>query len=551
MLETIRIQNYALIDAVEIDLGKGFNVLTGETGAGKSILIGALGLVLGARVAGGVVRQGAQRASIEAVFSLADPSPRLQAILDENGIDLDDGELLLARTITAEGRSRAYAGGALVPLNVLARIGDELVDLHGQHEHQSLLKADRQMELVDAFGNLGALLGKVGELVATLHGLERTIAALESDDREQARTVEFLKHEIGEIDGASLEQGEETDLRSRRTLVANAEKITEAALRAYAALYEGDGEAAFDKVAEAANAVEELAAMDEQFQPLASQLGEIRESIVAVADEVRGYGERPEFDAEELNALNQRLSLLGDLKRKYGDTVEAILAYRDDAQKKVEDFEQRDTRLAEYHAQANAVRKDAMVAAASLSKKRKAAARKLVKGVTVALQDLGMKGATFEISIDEADLTTTGIDRLEFMLAANKGEPLKPLKQVASGGEISRIMLALKATSAQADAIPTLIFDEVDAGVGGAVANQLAEKLGELAASHQILCITHLPQIAAVAQLHFHVSKRVEKDRTITLVTSVENESRVEEVARLLDGSLTDVSLEHARSLLR
>jgi DNA repair protein RecN (Recombination protein N) len=550
VLETIRIQNYALIDAVEIDLGKGFNVLTGETGAGKSILIGALGLVLGARVAGGVVRQGAQRASIEAVFSLADPSPRLQAILDENGIDLDDGELLLARTITAEGRSRAYAGGALVPLNVLARIGDELVDLHGQHEHQSLLKADRQMDLVDAFGNLGALLGKVGELVATLHGLERTIAALESDDREQARTVEFLKHEIGEIDGASLEPGEETDLRSRRTLVANAEKITEAALRAYAALYEGDGEAAFDKVAEAANAVEELAAMDEQFQPLASQLGEIRESIVAVADEVRGYGERPEFDAEELNALNQRLSLLGDLKRKYGDTVEVILAYRDDAQKKVEDFEQRDTRLAEYHAQADAVRKDAMVAAESLSKKRKAAARKLVKGVTVALQDLGMKGATFEIAIEAADLTATGIDRLEFMLAANKGEPLKPLKQVASGGEISRIMLALKATSAQADAIPTLIFDEVDAGVGGAVANQLAEKIGELAASHQILCITHLPQIAAVADLHFHVSKQVEKDRTITLVTCVEHESRVKEVARLLDGSLTDVSLEHARSLL-
>ncbi len=550
MLETLRIQNYALIDEVEVDFQEGFNALTGETGAGKSIIVGALNLVLGARASGDVVREGQGRATIDAVFRLPAMPRRLQAILREIDVECEADELLLSRVITSDGRSRAYVCGHMTPITVLAQIGDELVDMHGQHEHQSLMKPDRQMDLLDGVAKAEQDAEAVAERVAHLRRLDKSIAELAADDREKARQIEFLRFELHEIDHANPQPGEETELRERRTIITNSERIFALACAVYSALYESETGSAVDGVDAASHALEELAGIGSQFGPLVEQLREARAGIEAVAAEMRAYTREIEFDPQELDALNQRLALLSDLKRKYGDSVEAILDYRDKAFEEIAKFEQRDERLLDLQRERERVAEEALRLAKTLSEKRRKAAKSLDKQVSSALQELGMKGAVFETQFEAVELSSRGVDRVEFYLAANPGERLKPLRQVASGGEISRIMLALKVVCADADQIPTLIFDEIDAGVGGAVAGKVADKLRRLAASHQILCITHLPQIAAAAQHHYNVSKSTVKGRTTTRVQRVEAETRVEEVARLLDGSMSDVSLAHARSLL-
>lgn len=551
MLHTLRIQNYALIDRVEVEFHDGFNVLTGETGAGKSIVVGALNLVLGARVSGDVLRENTAPAKIDALFRIEDPSPRLRQLLETHSLDLEDHELLLSRVLSADGRSKAYAAGNLVTLAVLAAIGDELVDLHGQHEHQSLLKTDRQRDLLDAFAGSETGAARVAALVRDLRALEKTIQELESDDREGARRLEFLRFETREIGQAGLSAGEEDELGGRRNLIANAEKIFTLASSAHRMLFENDeGLPALDALAAAVRDLEALADIDGRFAPLARQIEDARNDVQAVADEVREYTQEVEYDPRELDAVNTRLTLIRDLRRKYGETVEEILAYRDKALAEIDAFENRDKRLAELTEERRRLEAEANGGARVLSKKRRAGARRLDKSVTASLQELGMKGGAFRTHFEPIALSPDGIDKVEFYLAANPGEKPKPLKQVASGGEISRIMLALKAVSARADRIPTLVFDEIDAGVGGTVANKVVEKLRGLARSHQTICITHLPQIAAAAGTHYHVSKTTKKGRTATGVALVEDRSRVEEVARLLDGSLSEVSLDHARTLL-
>lgn len=550
MLETLRVKNFALIDEVEIELKSGLSALTGETGAGKSILVGALNLVLGARASAETVRQGAKKAHIEAIFDVGNPSKALRALLDEHDVELEDGRLLLARTISAEGRSRAYAGGALVPVGVLAQLGDELVDLHGQHDHQSLLRTDRQLDLLDAFAGCEALRIEVADLVGKLRQTQAAIDELATEDRERERRLEFLRFEAGEIDEAGFVPGEEEELRSRQRRIANAESLVSLSGEAYAALYENEEGAAVDRIDAALKALENLADIDPELRALVDRAERARTELEDLAAEVRRFSEIEEFDPEELEEVNQRLALLSNLKRKYGDSVEAILAYRDKAAAEIEQYAQRDERLAALRKECEALQVRAVEKAESLSKKRKAAGRKLEKETTTALQDLGMKGGVFEVHFDRQDLALSGLDKASFLLAANPGEAPKALKQVASGGEMSRIMLALKTVSAHADAIPTLIFDEIDAGVGGAVANHVAARLQELGASHQVLCITHLPQIAAAAGQHLRVEKRTAKGRTATAVERLEADARIEEVARMLDGSVSDVSLEHARQLL-
>lgn len=550
MLEALRIQNIALIDETEVEFRGGFNALTGETGAGKSILMGALNLVLGTRASSEWLREGAEKASVEALFRVGKPGRRLNALLRDHDIALEEGALLLARTVHADGRSKAYAGGTLVPVSVLAAIGDELVDLHGQHEHQSLLKPDRQLDLLDAFAGAEALAEQVAEQVSQLRTVEKVIASLETNDRERERQLEFLRFEVAEIDAASLAPGEEEALKSRLNLITNAEAIYNQAVLAYAMLYEGDEGPAIDRIDAALAQLEGLAAIDARFQPLAEQLNQARAEVDAVAQEVRAYTERAEFDPKEIEELNQRKALLQALKRKYGASVEEILAYREKAAGEIAAYDQRDERLEGLRRQRAQLAAQAQATAEKLRAKRKTGADKLAKQVTGALQDLGMKGAKFDVAMEAVDLGGNGIDRAEFMLAANAGERAKPLRSVASGGEISRIMLALKVVFAGADTIATLVFDEIDSGVGGAVARKVAEKIAQLARTHQVLCITHIAQIAAVADAHFTVSKQVQKGRTTSNVSEVTGEARAEEIARLLDGSLSEVSLAHARTLL-
>ena len=550
MLESLHIQNYALIDDIELEFGPGFNVLTGETGAGKSIIVGALNLVLGARASAEGVRDGADRARVDAVFRIGAPARDLAAALQESDIALEDGVLILSRVVTPDGRSRAYAGGVPVPLAVLAAIGDELVDLHGQHEHQSLLKPARQLDLLDGFAGAQQAAGAVAAAVSALRDVERDLAALEVDDRERARRVEFLQHEVREIETAGLHPGEEEESRERRDLLTNAERIFELSSRAYATLHERDEGAVVDALDAASGDVEELARINNRFTSLAERLAEAREKIEDVAAELREFTTEIEFDPQELEDINARLTLISALKRKYGESIAAVLAYGERAREEVAAFEQRDERLAQLKRQRGALFVEGRRLAGVLSEQRKKAARALDKQIAAALAELGMKGGRFETRFECGELCATGIDRVEFLLAANPGEPLKPLRHVASGGEISRVMLALKSVFAKADTIPTLIFDEIDAGVGGAVANKVAAKLAELAGSHQTICISHLPQIAAAAQTHFHVAKETQKKRTVTSVARIADEDRVRELARLLDGSVSAVSIEHARSLL-
>ncbi len=551
MLETLRITNYALIDQLEVDFSQGFNVLTGETGAGKSIIIGALNLALGARASADTVRDGSAKAGVDAVFRIESPSRRLAALLAENAIEIERGELLLTRTIAPDGRSRAYVNGSLVPISALAAIGDELVDIHGQHEHQSLMKIDRQLDLLDAYADVEKDVADIANGVAHLREMDRAIAALETDDRERARRVEFLRFEIGEIDAAGLAPGEEETLRTRRNLITNAEKICNLASAAYASLYDLDGAAAIDLIDAAARSLEELAAMDESFGAVCQQLLSARATIEEASSEVRGFSDRIEFDAAELETLNQRIAQIGALKRKYGDSIDAILEYRDKAIQEVESYEKRDEKLADMRRARSLLQNDLVQQAQETSRKRIAAARTLDKKVSANLQELGMKGGKFQTRVEPVELCANGIDRIEFMLAANPGEKPKPLRLVASGGEMSRVMLALKAVFAGADKIPSLIFDEIDAGVGGGVAVQVAKKLRDLAQSHQVLCVTHLAQIAAAAKAHYHVAKLAQNGRTATTLARIDKDQRVGELARLLDGSVSDLSMRHARALLK
>ncbi len=550
MLELLRIKNYALIDQLEARFCPGLNVLTGETGAGKSIIIGALNLVLGARASSEMLREGSDQVRVEAVFRVTDPPPRLARLLDEHDIELDCGELILSRTINADGRSRARVSGNVVPVSVLARIGDELVDLHGQHEHQSLLKTDRQLELLDAYAEAEGIRADVAQAVRKLNQIRGEIEELQADDRERARHVDFLRFELSEIDGARLEPGEEERLKTRHNLVTNAERIYTLANEIRAALYEDDQGAAINAVDSALIRLEELGAIDNRFKPFAETLEAVRVQVEDVADSLREQTDEFEFEPEELEQLNARLALIGQLKRKYGPDIESILEYRRRAGAEIEAFESRDERIARLEEEHARLLKKTETKASALSKKRKQAAKKLDGRITEALHELGMKEGRFATEFNQTGLSPRGLEMVRFMLTANAGEKTKPLKQVASGGEIARIMLAIKTVFADNDKIPALVFDEIDAGVGGQTAVKVAAKLKQLAQSHQVICITHIAQIAAAAHAHYSVSKSTHNKRTVTQIHQIDETDRVEEVARLLDGSVSGLSVDHARDLL-
>jgi len=552
MLQTLRIQNYALIDEVEMEFDSGLNVLTGETGAGKSIIVGALTLVLGGRASSETIRSGTRSAKIEALFRVPSPTPRLQELLDAHGIELEDGELLLSRVLTPEGRSKAYANGSLIPVSVQSAIGDELVDLHGQHDHQSLLKPDRQLALLDSFAGLDSKRDAMTASVRALRDLQARIEGLESNDRERARQIDFMRFEAEEIEKAGLRPGEEAEVASSRNLIANAEKIFSLASNARRLLSEsGESTSALDTLGPVLSNLDELAAIDERFAPLATQARNAMAELEALSSELFQYAEETHYDPQELDTVNARLSTIQALQRKYGDTTEEVLAYRKKIVSEIETFENRDRDLERLRHDHKHMLAKTKKQARAISIVRKSAAADLDGKITAALQDLGIEGGRLETDFQHSELDLSGMDRVAFMLTANPGEPPKALRQVASGGELSRIMLALKGVFAEADRIPTLVFDEIDAGIGGAVATKVAFRLRDLARSHQTICLTHLPQIAAAGFTHYHVSKTTRNGKTSTHVARIDRGSRVEEVARMLDGSVTEVSLTHARALLK
>lgn len=556
MITTLRITNLAIIDELEVELGPGLNVLTGETGAGKSIIVGALGLVLGARASTEALREGADEGRVEAVFDLG-ARPDVAARLEQYDLPAaEERELLVRRVITRAGRNRIYVNGSLTTLQTLAELAGPLVDVSGQHEQFSLLNPANHLLMLDEFGDLLGTRGVVGRKFGELSALRAELDELTQRDADRAAREDFLRFQVDEIDTAELHLGEDAELDEERNRLRNAEALRADSAAAAELLYEGRG-AVTEQLDRARALLGRLAEMDPTTTGLAGRLDSARIELEDVAFELRRYHEGIEADPGRLDAVETRLDQLSRLGRKYGGDVAAILERRDELAAELDGIEhasERRTKLTEQIAE----QEKALVALAEkLSEKRRAVAAQLEKEVTEGLDALAMERAQLRVRFHDvppgaAGLSATGIDRVELMFSPNVGEGTKPLSRVASGGELSRILLALKRALRRVRPVATYVFDEVDTGIGGAVAESVGRLIAETASHHQVLAITHLPQVACYADHPFRVVKEESAGRTVTRVRPLDEHARKEEVARMLAGmNVTDKSRAHAEEMIR
>ena len=554
MLLELHIENLAIIERVDIAFEAGFNVLTGETGAGKSILLNALNLVLGERADPSLIRAGADRLRVSAIFALPD-DPELHNLLHELGVEPESDQeglclLYLAREVQSSGRSLARVNAQPVPLSTLKTIGDLLVDLHGQHEHQSLLKPGSHLNLLD--GWLGEetrrLRAEVQETIRQLHQMEKELRLLTEREREREQMIDLYRFQQAEIRNAHLQLGEEENLLTEERRLTHAEKLLMLANTAYESLM-GEG-GAYDRAAEASRCLQEIARIDPSVaawqEPLESAVTQLEES----AHLLRQYAESIEYDPQRLEEVIARLELIRRLKRKYGDTIEAVLAYAEELEGKLHALEHQTERREEIEHAVETARTRARTLCEQLSERRRAGAARFAELVQQHLKELTMERAQFLVNITPKPMDSTGTDAVEFLFSANPGEPPRPLHKIASGGEMSRVMLALKTVLTTASPVPTLVFDEIDVGLGGRTAHRVGEKLSELSQHFQVVCVTHLPQIASRAQHHLFIEKWTEGERTRVAVTPLTGEARVQEIARMLAGEPTETALQHARELL-
>jgi DNA repair protein RecN (Recombination protein N) len=551
MLRELRLKNFAVVESVTVAFAAGLNVLTGETGAGKSILVDALVLVRGARAQSDVIRTEAETATVEAVFAL-DRGTAAAAVLDEAGLAPDDNnEIVVRRELARSGRHRAFVNDSPVTVGLLERLGDALVEVHGQHEHQRLLEPAHQLELLDRFADAEEACAQVGALHAkhraACEEAERTRAA----DRDRAQREDLLRFQLGELNAARLRVGEEEALRTELRRLQHAERFT-TGLAEVTALLDDAPQSASERMARAARILGDLARLDPSMAGPAEPLETARLQVEETLGTIRRLREGIVAEPGRLDAIHERLDVLARLKRKYGDGEEAMLRFRDEAARELERIERHDEVVAEQERVLGELEAELTAAAASLSERRRAAARRLAGQVERALRTLGMERAVFEVGIERApEIGPRGADRVELRLSTNPGEEMRPVARVASGGELSRTMLALTSVLARAHRVPTLIFDEVDAGIGGRVASVVGQTLAAAAHGRQVLCVTHLAPIAALAQHHLRVSKSVRAGRTRATVAALPGAERVEEIARMLGGaSVTAAAREHARDLL-
>jgi DNA repair protein RecN (Recombination protein N) len=549
MLKELQIRNFALIDELELGFEPGLNVITGETGAGKTILMAALELAVGGKASAEVIRTGEEEATIEAVFEVAGETAH--ARLADSGFEAPGRELLVRRALARSGRNRIHLNGTLATLAVLEAIGDSLIRVYGQHEHHTLRQSETHLGLLDAFADHADLLEGMRKRFAAHHDLvERLRRVLAGKETARAR-AEMLRFQLKEIGDAALTPGEEEELRQERQVLSAAEKLAEAARFGEHALYAGESAAA-STVRKLSARLGELVDTDPRLGEIAKLVDEAYTLVEEAGWRLREYAEKLVFDPERLEEVDNRLVELAKLKRKYGDSVDAILALRESALRELADLDLGEEGQAALEAEATRAEKAAHVAAATLSKSRRTAARRLEGRVRGELGELGMKDARFEARFaDETTLSAAGFDAVEFYFSANAGEEPRALARIASGGELSRIMLALKSLALEDADAPTVIFDEVDAGIGGAVAEVVGRKLAALASRRQVLCITHLPQIAAFADHHFAVEKATERGRTRSTARRLGAEERCEEIARMLGGvKVTAEARKHAEQLL-
>lgn len=535
MLAQLAIRDYAIIDQLDLEFGNGFTVLTGETGAGKSIIVDALGLVLGDRADSAAVRHGATRAEITAAFEL-DSTPAARAWLIEQDIDAE--ECVLRRVISADGRSRGYINGSTVTLGQLRELGEHLVDIHGQHEHQSLLRRAEQLALLDAHGGNAKALAAVAAAYDEWHAADAAWRSLAADASERADRVELLRFQVRELAALALTPGEMEELQAEHSILANAGRLQEAA-QAALTLADGDEEThARSLLHGAVQALIDVAGVDQRLDEVRVLLEQAQLQLGEGADDLRRWLDRFESDPERLATIEQRIATAQSLARKHRTEATALPALLESLQAELDDLDHADERIQERAAARDAAAASYRDTATRLGTARTSAAKSLGKAVTGQMQVLGMEGGRFAVTVthDQARFSRDGADQVEFTVATNAGQPDRPLAKTASGGELSRIALGIQVTAAHAATIGCLVFDEVDAGVGGAVAAIVGERLRALADGRQVLCVTHLPQVAAQAHHHFRVAKSEQSGVTLTAIEPLDTEQRVDELARMLGG---------------
>ena len=555
MLQSLYLENIALIEKLGIELFPGFNVLTGETGAGKSIIIDAVNFVLGERTSRDLIRNGAARAKVEAVFNLNEGDAAFAA-LDALGIEYDGNELILSRELSAAGRNACRVNGTLVPVASLKSVSDTLVDIHGQHEHQALLDAENHISYLDAYCHAESLpiIEKIDAIVSRRNELMLKRNSGFSSEREREREMDMLRYQIEEIASANLEAGEEERLNAEKTVLLNAERIRTALETAHMALSGAEEGSAVSAIDTARRSMRDIAALNKDYEALGDKIEELYYAAEDISFVLRDTSENVESDMQRLEEIEQRLKLISDLKRKYGRTVEDVIDFGKDAGTKLNELENAEALAAELDAKLDKLKAEYNVAADELSKVRRAAGDRLKRDVLNELKDLGMAKAMFDVALSDAsggEPRKGGRETAEFMLSANPGEPLKPLEKVASGGELSRIMLCFKSIFADNDRVPTLIFDEIDTGISGRTAAVVGEKMLGIAKKHQVICVTHLAQIAALADAHLMVRKYDDGKNTFVETRQLNEEEKVQRIAQMMDGESDSPSaLTHARELI-
>lgn len=557
MLLTLRIKNLALVADLSLEFGPGFNVITGETGAGKSILIGALNLLLGQRADRNAIRAGCDSCSVEAVFDISQLRAPLPALLDQNGLEpCEDAHLVLKRTFTGTGSNRQFVNGSPTTLQTLATIGEWLVDIHGPHDHQSLLYPARQLAILDAFGGLTDQRDAFADLIRKYHALQDEKSALIVDEQTFAQQLDLLRFQASEIDAAKLRPDEESELAEEYQRSSNAARILETVQSALGVLGE-DETALTTQAGRLGRLLTELNRVDGSTAPFIAMHDQLVEQLRELQTGLSRYADRVEVDPARLQELEERLNLLQSLKRKYGATVDAVIAFGKQARKKLQALEERDLTVERIHRDIDALVAQLAKAAKDLTVQRNKVIPKLCRAASKHLSELGFKQAQFAIAIKTealpprpaGQLPLTGLDTIEFQFAPNPGEPARPLRAIASSGELARVMLALKTVLAAQDQVPVLVFDEVDANVGGETAQVVGEKMRQIGTQRQVLCITHLAPVAAAAAAHYLVSKQVRDGRTLSEIELLDSKERVTEIARMLGGQ-SDPARKHAESLL-
>ncbi|MEE8349311.1 MAG: DNA repair protein RecN [Acidobacteriota bacterium] len=551
MLKFVSIENFALINHLEVEFSPGLNVITGETGSGKSILVDAVGLLVGERASQEMVRQGSDKARVEGIFHLPSQHPASSSLHDI-GIPLENDELIVRREISVSGSNKVFINNVLVPLGTLTEIGTLLADIHGQHEQQHLLRPSVQLEFLDAFCDNTPQLQQVRECFGQLSQVRSEIGRIEAGEQDKLQRLDTLEFQIADINKLQLTPGLDIKLKEEQALLGSAEKRAQASQQAYQSLYEEEG-SSLSLLHRVEQDLEELASLDPTQKSLAVTIHELKYRLEEIAFRLRDYVNEIAFDPARLEAVEEQLADIGKARRRYGDSVDDILVYLEEIQKEVEELAVRESRIEELKREEDTLSAHYADLADRLSQRRQSGAKKLSRQVERELADLNMENALFTIQLtnDPNYATEKGLDQLQFLISANPGEAPQPIARIASGGELSRTVLALKSILTLEDYSKTLVFDEVDAGIGGRVASSIGERLARLAADHQVFCVTHLPQIASYASQHFQVDKKQSRQRTVVSISRLLEEDRVEEIARMMAGhSTTAATRAHASELL-